>query len=415
MPESEQCFAAFDLFFRSALQLPEYRARRGLRYPVGFLAGLYFCAIAARRDSQMSASIWMNAHWDLLAKLWEKSSGSRLSEAARRRGPSQATLSRYLQGCSPDEFAWYRTRAERIVFRQRWQAFLKLRRETGRKAMGAKVNDRRKLARQPNKPIPQYALDGKARAGCVSEATGRHEIDLTLYSPDTKQVLAQRTLADKEGEPSAAVSIILAEARSLPKGIFTGDAGILSPRVVSALAKKNHDFIFGIKGNAGNVFDVIKSHPWDRMPFISETFFKGHGRGETRGLKKISVSSFETPELFAKYKGVAVVFQVTRVIEKLSSGEMGKEVSYYIGGGEAAALTPREAQGYIRDHWGQESFHWVKDVVLGEDASHQKRNNGSRILGILRTSVAEVGMRLFGSTKRFVDHFSADPRKMLEK
>ena len=281
--------------------------------------------------------------------------------------------------------------------------------------MGGKVKDRRKLAKQPNKLIPQYALDGKARAGCVSEATGRHEIDLTLYSPDTKQVLAQRTLADKEGEPGAAVEIILAEARSLPKGIFTGDAGILSPRVVSAIAKKNHDFIFGIKGNAGNVFDAIKSYPWEEMPFVSETFFKGHGRGEARGLKRISVSSFGTPALFAKYEGVAVVFQVTRVIEQLSTGEMGTEKSYYIGGVAAAALTPRQAQGYIRDHWGQESFHWVKDVVLGEDASHQKRNNGSRILGILRTSVAEVGMRLFGSTKRFVDYFSADPRKMLEK
>ena len=357
----------------------------------------------------------MAAHWTFLMETWEKASDQRLSEAAKRKAPSQATLSRFLQGCSAVEFAWYRTRAERIVFRQRWQAFKERRRKTGRKALGAKVKDRRKLEKQPNKPIPQYALDGKARAGCVSEATGRHEIDMTLYSPDTKQVLAQRTLADKEGEPIAAVEIILAEARSLPKGIFTGDAGILSPRVVSAIADQKHDFIFGIKGNAGKVFDAIKSHPWEELPFVSETFFKGHGRGEARGLKKISVSSFGKPELFAKYDGVSVVFQVTRVIEKLSSGEMGTEISYYLGSSAAAALTPRQAQGYIRDHWGQESFHWVKDVVLGEDRSHQKRNNGSRILGILRTAVAEVGMRLFGSTKRFVDHFSADPRKMLEK
>jgi len=357
----------------------------------------------------------MTAHWALLVQTWEQASGLRLSDAARQRAPSQATLSRFLQGCSTVELAWYQARAQRIVFRQRWRAFQKLRSQTGRKALGSKVKTRRTLAKQPNKPLPQYALDGKARAGCVSTATGRHEIDLTLFSPDTKQVLAQRTLADKEGEPNAAVEIILAEARSLPKGIFTGDAGILSPRVVSAVAGQKQGFIFGIKGNAGKVFDTIKSYSWDQMPFVSETFFKGHGRGEARGLKKISVSSFGTPELFAKYDDVSVVFQVTRVIEQLSSGEMGKEVSYYVGSASAAALSPRQAQAYIRDHWGQESFHWVKDVVLGEDASHQKRNNGSRILGILRTAVVEVGMRLFGSTKRFVDHFSADPKKMLEK
>ena len=107
MPESEQCFAAFDAFLRSTLQLPEYLARRGLRFPVGYLAGLYFCAVAARRDSQMSASIWMNAHWTLLVSIWETASGFRLSDVARRRAPSQATLSRFLQGCSPKEFAWY--------------------------------------------------------------------------------------------------------------------------------------------------------------------------------------------------------------------------------------------------------------------------------------------------------------------
>jgi len=405
----------FMLFFRAALQLPEYRDRRGLRFPIGLLAGLYFCALAARRDSQMSASIWAAAHWPVLVELWESASGSSLSATARIGAPSQATLSRFLQGCSALELAWYGALAQRFMFRQRWRLFQKLRQKTGGKAMGGRVKDRRKLSKRPFKPVPQYALDGKTRAGCTSEATGRHEIDLTLYSPDTKQVLAVRTLADKEGEQEAAAEVILAEARALPRGIFTGDAGILSPRVTSAIAAQNHDFIFGIKGNAGKVFEVIKSHPWERMPFVSETFFKGHGRGEARGIKKIAVSSFGADDLFAKYDGVAVVFEVTRVIEKLSTGEMGKEVSYYLGGKVAASLSPQKAQAYIRDHWGQESFHWVKDVVLGEDASHQKRANGSRVLGSLRTAVAEVGMRIFGSTKRFVDLFSADAKRMLEK
>jgi predicted transposase YbfD/YdcC len=53
----------------------------------------------------------------------------------------------------------------------------------------------------------------------------------------------------------------------------------------------------------------------------------------------------------------------------------------------------------------QESYHWVKDVVLQEDNSHQKNSNGSRILSILKTQVYTIGIKLFGSVKRFTDTF----------
>jgi predicted transposase YbfD/YdcC len=74
-------------------------------------------------------------------------------------------------------------------------------------------------------------------------------------------------------------------------------------------------------------------------------------------------------------------------------------------------MTPHEAITYIRDHWQQESFHWVKDVVLDEDACPTKNRNGSRTLGLLRNAVVRVGRSLFGSVKTFVEHFSASPEQ----
>jgi hypothetical protein len=93
---------------------------------------------------------------------------------------------------------------------------------------------RRKFSKMVRKPLPQYSMDGKRRNGCLSPQTGRHEIDLRLYCPDTSQILASRTLNDKEGEQTASREILEAEGKSLPKGVITGDAGILCPQVVTA-------------------------------------------------------------------------------------------------------------------------------------------------------------------------------------
>jgi predicted transposase YbfD/YdcC len=386
-----------------------------VRFPVGLITISLLCAMAAERKSQQSCALWLSVHWTWLVLAWEDWTHSRLPEVARRRAPSQATLSRFLK-----LFAWKSlvelfTSYQRTTLRTRWRAFCARRRMDGAKRKGGKVRDRRKLARLARKPLPQYALDGKRRNGCVSPETGRHEVDLRLYCPDTDQILASRTLNDKEGEQDASREILEHEGRALPKGLITGDAGILSPQVVDAARESKHEYLFGIKGNAGKVFETIKGHHWERIEKSHEHYSKGHGRQEFRSLKRCSVLSLGRPEQFEKYKDVGFVCQLTRLVKTNKTGALTEEVAYFVASRGLADFSYPQIQAYVRDHWKQEAFHWVRDVVLGEDDCPQKENNASRVLSVLRDAVIDAGMRVFGSTRRFLDAFSADPRGTLKR
>lgn len=275
--------------------------------------------------------------------------------------------------------------------------------------------DRRTFHRNVVKRLPQYAIDGKSRKGCLSAETERAEIDLRIYCPDTQQVLSQKTLPDKEGEQVGAVELIKRDGVKLIPGVFTGDAGITCPEVISAIADLGHNYILGVKGNAGNVFEQIHAHPWDKVVKEYKHFTEAHGRQEIRRLKALKISNFPHIEEFSKYKNVSVVFQLVTTTYHVKEDDYTGTTRYFIGDQGALAMSLPHALAYIRHHWGIESYHWIRDAILNEDASLQKRRSGSRFLAGLRTAVHRVGMTTFGSVKKFVDHFVADPKGTIEK
>jgi hypothetical protein len=258
------------------------------------------------------------------------------------------------------------------------------------------------------KPMPQYCIDGKSRRGCASQITGRTEIDLTIYSPETSMILGHKTLPDKIGEATATPDLIKTTAINLPEGFFTADAGITSPAVFKTLRKLRHNYIFAIKSNAGHVYSVIDGFEWEKRK--KQTFTnEGHGRIEYRTIQFVPVKDFKSKE-FDKYDDASIIFKVTSETYDVKKEKNTIDTRYFIGNGAAAKLSPKTALTYIRDHWQQESYHWVKDVVLEEDHCPTKSSNGSQLLGIIRATVVKVGVSLFSSVQTFIDHFSADPK-----
>jgi hypothetical protein len=394
------------------VEVPECRAARGIRYPAGLIVFCLLLCQCATRSDQRAKAIWIKAHWKWILKLWRRAKGVEPSGSCTI---SQSCLSRFLAAFDGGVLASLMATFEQQHFLQEWKEYVKKgkKRNQEKKANGRRRGKiRRHTFRPALKKTPQYCLDGKSRAGCTSALTGRTEIDLTLLSPDTMQVFAVRTLADKEGEQTAAQQMIGDEGTKLPRGVFTGDAGITCPGVVSAAMAAGHSYILGIKGNAGHVFAAIERYPWDDVPDTDLFFNEGHGREEIRSIKSVPISAFGSCDLFAKYEGSSVVFEVCADNHLVKEDIYSTETRYFIGDRWAAGLTAHEAITYIRDHWQQESYHWVKDVVLGEDSCPHKSNRGSRTLGVLRSMTVRLGRSLFGSTKRFVDHFVAEPEKI---
>lgn len=372
----------------------------------------FFLAECAQRYSQRARQIWISLNWCLIICLWNKHSNNKCD---RVNSFSQSSLSRFLNDVNYEEVSSKFTQNEREGFEVEWEK-IKEQRKTNEQKMKHKNSnkDKRKQSKVSVGKFPHYSLDGKSRKGVISEETGRTEIDLTIFNPDTDKVLAQKTLPDKEGEAVAAEDLIKNTSSALPKGVFTADAGITSPRVTSAVRDNNHHYIFAIKGNAGKIYEQIKNFDWNSITTAYAQISEGHGRREIRKLKKMSLSQLGSQE-YKKYSGAKVAFKLDSKINYIKDDKLVVEERYYIADEGINELTLPQVTNYIRNHWHQESYHWVKDVILNEDNCPQKTPNGSRVLSSLRAKVYEVGKNVCGSVKKFTNCFVSKPELFLRK
>jgi predicted transposase YbfD/YdcC len=234
---------------------------------------------------------------------------------------------------------------------------------------------------------------------------------VTIYCPETRQVLDKRTLDDKEGERLAVIEIITKIGHQIPSGIISADAGIVSPMVTEAVIAAGHGYVLQIKGNSGMAYEEAGDLPWDRVVVANEEKSRGHGREELRVVKAIEAEFVDLQE-FDKYKNIGVVLQVERTSRQTKTGKVTNETSYYIGDEVFASFSLAMQARYIREHWGQESYHWIKDKVMQEDDSMQRTANGSRTLSTIRSLVAKLGRATCDSPKAFIDRFTADPHNI---
>jgi predicted transposase YbfD/YdcC len=400
----------FDPIVTVCVNFQDFRRPRGVRYSSGFLIFCLFLCECGKMFSQRSKSIWIFENWNLICTFWYNSSGISVN---RKSSPSQSCLSRYLSGVNERDLKAVFYEFERKKFACEWIVF--------RKSIVSgnlilrfkkKIRDKRCLSKISHGKYPHFTFDGKSRKGVISLETGRTEIDVILFSPDTKQVLAQETLPDKEGESVAVEKIIDKIGGELPEGVFTADAGITSPRVTSVLKAKNHHYLFGLKSNAGRIYEYVKDYDWNLISTFYVQMCEGHGRQEIRKLKKLALSQLGTKE-HKKYAGAKVVFRLEKKVHYPNTGKVTNEIRYFIGDEALSNMTLPQVATYIRNHWLQESFHWVKDAILKEDNCAQKTHNGSRVLAVLRNLVYGIGLKIFRSVKKFTDVFVSNPRKFI--
>lgn len=269
--------------------------------------------------------------------------------------------------------------------------------------------------RVKKKRIPQYCLDGKARRGCTSKKTGRTEVDLSLFCPETQQNLAVRTLEDKEGEPKAALQILNHEAKDLPRGVYTGDAGIISPEFTKRVIMRKSSYLLAIKGNAGHAYSDISNYDWKNVKKSHTVVDKpAHGRKEKRTIKSVKVSEIGRKNL-SKYDSVCKVYEVRSEVYHTKEKKWVYNNRYFVADKNISRWSLATILTYIREHWRIETFHFNKDVSLKEDACKLKANNGSRVLGVLRTLALKIASTVSDSVQEFLDEFSVNPRKMAQR
>ena len=84
----------------------------------------------------------------------------------------------------------------------------------------------------------------------------------------------------------------------------------------------------------------------------------------------------------------AQVLRIVRKRRKLGAKRWSSETVYAITDLTAEQATAAELAGYARGHWTVEnSAHWIRDVVFGEDTSKVRTRNAPAVLAALRDIV----------------------------
>lgn len=224
----------------------------------------------------------------------------------------------------------------------------------------------------------QIAIDGKSLKRAYEKgAAHMPPLVVTAFDCETFVSLSQ-TVAATGGEAEAAIKAIA--LLSLEGALVSGDAAHCHRRMTVAVREKSGDYILAIKGNqskldreANAALDAAAANPRTRFHQTEED---GHDRHEVRRCFVIPFQQSPGKNALVDLVAVARVDSWRTCNGKTTH----KRRTYAL----SLLLPADEALAAIRSHWSIENdLHWQLDVLIAEDYSRIRKNNGPASLAVL--------------------------------
>jgi predicted transposase YbfD/YdcC len=239
----------------------------------------------------------------------------------------------------------------------------------------------------------RVAIDGKSlRRAYKKGAAHMPPLVVTAFECETFLSLSE-IVAETGGEAEAALKAI--RYLSLEGAIVTGDALHCHRRMTAAIREKGGDYILAVKANQSKLhreviaaLDAAAANPKTRFHQTEED---GHGRHDVR-------RAFIIPFQQSPGKNALVDLVAVARVETWRT-ENGKTVYKQRHYALSLLLPVEEVLAFVRGHWAIENnLHWNLDVLIREDYSRSRKDNGPANLAILRRTALNV--------------LHADPRKI---
>ncbi len=236
------------------------------------------------------------------------------------------------------------------------------------------------------------SIDGKFLRGALRQA-GRSKSAVAIVSAWAHEAglcLGQKKFEMKkeEGEKYAMESIL--DKLYIKGCIVTLDAGGATPQIAQKIVKNGGDYLIGLKGNQGTIFEyaqlAFKNNIAPSSSFKTEE--KSHGRKEIREYAQININDIDfqsMPEnffniLIDKWQDLGSFIQVKASREV--RGEKSEETRWYF---SSLKDNVAEAARAIRAHWGIENnLHHVLDVTFKEDHMRMRLQHAAENMAFLR-------------------------------
>jgi predicted transposase YbfD/YdcC len=328
----------------------DLRGRQGRVYPLEYLAALPLLAGMAGDGELDAAAEWAaTAPEQLLVKL-----GAPLDRERKPRRPDAGTIRRGLMGCDQGQYddalcAWQGARARAL--RPGMRRHLRI---DGKAVRGA---------------APPGGRAPMLLSGIWDDGTTAAQLPVDTK---TNEIPVFRDLLDK------------VPARDLKDAVITADQMHTQRKHARKIHVAGGFFVFTIGENQPKLFAAADALPWKSLAADAWTIDRGHGRVDARTIKTLP----PTPEINKLFPHAEQVFLVERYSygldgELLSAVAVLGITSLPTGQADAADLL-----AYLRGHWSIEMHHYVRDVVLGEDASRTR--SAYRAMAAIRNTVTGI-------------------------
>lgn len=358
-------------------RVPDPRDPRGRRHPLVAILALICLAMLSGIQGYLPAAQWARK----LSKRDRKRLGFR-----KGRTPAASTLFEVLQALS-----WEPLEAEL----RSWMAEADL----GRAASGSEAG-------AADDPLG-LALDGKTVRGSWKRGAEIAHM-LAVVTHGLGLTVAQERVGRKRGELTAARPLL---RKLVLKGlVVTADAQFTQPDLARTITERGGDYVLRVKENQptllARIEELLSPAHYERGRRTSVVTHEiGHGRLEER---QLVVQALRPGEL--DWPGAAQVFVV--ISRRVTEAGQFRPATLIYG---ITSLTPEEADAtrllrLYRGHWTVENkTFWVRDKVMGEDASPVATGNIVAVMASLRGAVLNL-LRGGGSDRvaRTIREFNAD-------
>jgi predicted transposase YbfD/YdcC len=220
------------------------------------------------------------------------------------------------------------------------------------------------------------AVDGKAMKRAYEKGQqSAPRMMVTAWGAEARMSLAARPVV-KGDETNAAIAMLA--NLDIEGAIITGDALHCNRKMAQTIIDGGADYVLPIKGNQDSLLsDARAKFGAAKKPPTAKTHDEDHGRVETRRAVVVAAGDLGEYHEFPGLKAIGMI-EATRSVD----GKTQTFVHYFA---MSRRFRPAELLRIKREHWGIENrLHWQLDVVLDEDMSRTRKDNGPENLAMLR-------------------------------
>ncbi|MGP5254619.1 ISAs1 family transposase [Glutamicibacter ardleyensis] len=311
-------------------QLPDPRARRGVRHRFAHLLVIMLCSVLAGSKTLVEMAEWATDTARQQLEPWGIGT------------PHATTLARIFQRQDAD-----------------------------------RLDELASLWAQADIAPIAIAVDGKEVRGAKNGGQPRVHL-LSGIDQDSGAVLAQVSVSHKTNEITC-FSTLMDRIENLSGVVVTADA--LHTQVCHAnyLNERGAYFILTVKGNQPTHLAKLEAIPWKRVPVRDKTTGTANGREIIRIVKCATLAEG------IGFPHAVQAVQITRKSRTVGTKKWFIETVHAVTSIPTHKGTPAQIGAWVRGHWSIENgLHWRRDVTWNEDKSQVRTGHAPRVMATLR-------------------------------